>query len=182
MAPYISKAIDGTPLNQSAPANPCGLIAKSLFTDSFKLIEHGKVNPANDWTKEIPLVMNDSNIAWKSDVAFKFKRLDNVNWNKIQWTDVSDQHFIVWMRTAGLPTFRKLYAAYDNGLKAGEHRVEIENSYDVSKFGGSKKYVLSTTNVLGGSSFALAYAYMVVGGLSILFSIVFAIAYKRSQK
>lgn len=35
LAPYITKAVDGTPLNQSAPANPCGLIAKSLFTDTY---------------------------------------------------------------------------------------------------------------------------------------------------
>jgi len=35
---------------------------------------------------------------------------------------------------------------------------------------------------MGGSNFALAYAYIIVGVLSILFSVIFAIAYKRSKK
>lgn len=85
------------------------------------------------------------------------------------------------MRTAGLPNFRKLYGAYENGLKAGNYRVEIDNSYDVAKYGGTKKFVLSTTNMLGGSNFYLAYAYLVVGVMSILFAIIFAIAYKRKH-
>jgi hypothetical protein len=42
------------------------------------------------------------------------------------------------MRTAGLPDFRKLYGAFDNGMKAGIHRVEIANSYDVLAYGGTK--------------------------------------------
>jgi len=27
--------VDGTELDDNAPANPCGLVAKSYFTDSF---------------------------------------------------------------------------------------------------------------------------------------------------
>jgi hypothetical protein len=29
---------------------------------------------------------------------------------------MTDEHFIVWMRTAGLPNFRKLWGRIDNGL------------------------------------------------------------------
>jgi hypothetical protein len=29
------------------------------------------------------------------------------------------EHFIVWMRTAGLPNFRKLWGRFENGLKKG---------------------------------------------------------------
>jgi hypothetical protein len=32
---------------------------------------------------------------------------------------VTNEHFIVWMRTAGLPTFRKLYGKIDQDLPAG---------------------------------------------------------------
>lgn len=40
---------------------------------------------------------------------------------------VEDEHFIVWMRTAGLPTFRKLYARIQTPLPAGTYTVRISN-------------------------------------------------------
>ena len=53
------------------------------------------------------------------------------------------------MRTAGLPTFRKLWGkVYD--LEPGVYHLEIQNNYDVSKYGGTKTFFLSTTNKVGG--------------------------------
>jgi len=49
---------------------------------------------------------------------------------------VEDEHFIVWMRTAGLPTFRKLYAKLDTVLEAGTYTVKIANGEYTSQFGG----------------------------------------------
>ena len=40
---------------------------------------------------------------------------------------MTDEHFIVWMRTAGLPNFRKLYGHLDAGAKKGFYRVLINN-------------------------------------------------------
>lgn len=38
----------------------------------------------------------------------------------------SDEHFQVWMRTAGLPTFRKLYYRNDNeAMQAGRYEMRI---------------------------------------------------------
>lgn len=51
-------SVNGTPLNQNDVAYPCGLIAKSFFTDNYTLYDSSGVN--------IPI--NSSNIAWKSDV------------------------------------------------------------------------------------------------------------------
>lgn len=81
------------------PAYPCGLVAKSYFNDTFELYDNSLTN----------ITIDDSNIAWKSDVDYKFENLAQANWEDIQWMDVTNQHFIVWMRTAGLPNFRKLY-------------------------------------------------------------------------
>lgn len=81
------------------------------------------------------------------------------------------------MRTAGLPNFRKLYAEISEDMKAGEYRLIIENKYPVSSFGGSKYFVLSTTNVLGGTNYFLAICYIIVGALCIMFGIIFFIAY-----
>lgn len=43
-------------------------------------------------------------------------------------SNFEDEDFIVWMRTAGLPTFKKLYRIIDTDLQPGSYRVEIENS------------------------------------------------------
>ena len=84
---------------------------------------------------------------------------------------------MVWMRTAGLPNFKKLYGRIDQDMLEGEYKVSIKNSYDVSDFGGSKSFVLSTTNYFGGTNYFLAICYIVVGILCVLFGIIFLIAY-----
>lgn len=86
------------------------------------------------------------------------------------------------MRTAGLPNFRKLYAAYNDGLTAGKYRLVIQNSYNVKQINGTKKFALATTNALGGSNYFLSWAYIIVGLASIAFSAVFAFFYKKQNK
>ena len=47
------------------------------------------------------------------------------DWQSKQWHDVTDPHFIVWMRTAGLPNFRKLYGEIGETLEAGDYDLTI---------------------------------------------------------
>ena len=89
------------------------------------------------------------------------------------------EHFIVWMRTAGLPNFRKLWGKIEEDLKPGYYKVIIENNYQVDTFDGSKYVVLSTTNALGGKNYFLAVCYIVVGTLCCLFALIFCFAYMR---
>ena len=37
------------------------------------------------------------------------------------------EHFIVWMRTAGLPNFRKLWGRIEKGLDTGKYVLEVDN-------------------------------------------------------
>lgn len=52
---------------------------------------------------------------------------------------VTNEHFIVWMRTAGLPTFRKLYGRIDQDIPAGTLlSFAINPGFEVVSFGGKK--------------------------------------------
>jgi hypothetical protein len=77
------------------------------------------------------------------------------------------------MRTAGLPSFRKLYGVINEDLNPGTYYFSIKNIYDVSSFSGTKKIVLSTTNALGGQNYFLAIAYIVVGAICMILALIF---------
>ena len=85
------------------------------------------------------------------------------------------------MRTAGLPNFRKLWGRIPEGLQQGSYKLMVENNYQVAPFQGSKSFVISTTNALGGNNYFLAICYITVGTLCMLFSFVFCIAYMKKR-
>ena len=74
------------PLEDDEPAYPCGLVAKSLFNDTFTLTP---VDDAGSITAT-PITINDDNIAWESDREYKFKNLEG-DLKAKQWTDVEDR-------------------------------------------------------------------------------------------
>ena len=77
---------------------------------------------------------------------------------------VTDEHFIVWMRVATLPTFRKLYGYIEQPIPAGTTLTfRILCNYVVESFGGSKSLVVSTNNILGGKNSYLGRTFYVVG-------------------
>ena len=41
------------------------------------------------------------------------KTYDEFTWEDIQWKDMENEDFIIWMRTAGLPNFRKIWGKID---------------------------------------------------------------------
>ena len=63
--------VNGSALDPNAIAYPCGLIAKSLFNDSYALYYTENVNVTNN-TPPTRIEFDETNIAWKSDRA-KFK-------------------------------------------------------------------------------------------------------------
>lgn len=127
------------------PIAPCGAIANSLFSDELTLYSSKHNTP-------VPLLK--TGIAWPSDKDIKFKNPEGnlteafkdfkkpKNWTRniyeLDPFDDSNNGFqnedlIVWMRTAALPTFRKLYRRIDhtqegfrNGLLAGNYTLKIK--------------------------------------------------------
>lgn len=89
---------------------------------------------------------------------------------------VTDEHFINWMRTAGLPDFRKLYGKIDSDFSAGDQLVfEITLNFDVSGYGGTKALVLSNLGVIGGKSNALGNSFLIFGSVALGIGILFAL-------
>ena len=160
--------INHTKLNGSDIAVPCGLIAKSLFNDTFKL-----------FLKDINIPIDETNIAWSADKKNKYKNYKDMS---KQWIDMENEHFIVWMRPAALPNFRKLWGRIKQDLEVGEYKLIIENNYDVQSFKGKKYVILSNINKFGGNNKFLGICYIIVGGISIILSIVFIIGYSIHQK
>ena len=165
-----TKSFLGNDLVAGDLAVPCGLIAKSFFNDKF-------TNWKIDGKQFTP---NENDIAWKADKELKYKNTNNL---EKQWINMTDEHFIVWMRPAGLPNFRKLWGRIEEEIKANSNvEVTIEDNFNVTSFNGKKYLILSTVNAFGGKNSFLGISYIVLGGISIILAVVFIIGYNIHSK
>ena len=90
--------------------------------------------------------------------------------------DITNEHFIVWMRPAALPHFRKLYGRIETTITAGTNLTfTVVSNYPVSGFSGTKALVVSTVSVIGGKNPFLGIAYIVVGFAAIGLAALFAL-------
>jgi hypothetical protein len=103
--------------------------------------------------------------------------------NPSDW-GINNSHFINWMRTAGLSTFRKLYARIDTDLEPGDSvQVGIQSNFPVDKYDGTKSIVLSTVSWLGGKNNFIGIGYIVVGCLALVFTAIYTyLHYKRPRR
>lgn len=168
-----TKSIGNYDLVATEPANPCGLIAKSFFNDTYVLKD----------PQGIKVNINDTGIAWQADLDLKYKLpADLEQAKKVLWKNYTDEHFVVWMRPAGLPDFRKLWGRIQQKLTPGMYKLEVDNIYSYKIFNGKKSIVLSTVNAFGGKNTFLGISYIVVGSICILMALGFFIGDKVQKK
>ena len=100
------------------------------------------------------------------------------------------------MRPAAFSSFRKLYRKIDHtspenhklspifetGLPKGNYSILIEYNFEVKSFNGTKAIVLTTLSALGNKTPFLAYAYITVGSICVLFGFIFLIAHWKFGK
>lgn len=74
-------SVNGTPLVGDDVAVPCGLTAQTFFNDEYSL-----------FINTLEVEIDSSDIAWKSDINFKFKN-QGEGWEAKQWLDMEDRKF-----------------------------------------------------------------------------------------
>uniref|UniRef100_A0A672MNZ4 Cell cycle control protein n=1 Tax=Sinocyclocheilus grahami TaxID=75366 RepID=A0A672MNZ4_SINGR len=187
--------------SEKNPIVPCGAIANSIFNDTFELYQI-----INGTKKQVPL--DGKGISWWTDYNIKYRNPSSVNssfaksfdgtvkpinWPKpayeLDLTDPNNngflnQDFLVWMRRAALPQFRKLYRRitdgdYAAGLPAGNYSLKVHYNYPVLSFDGRKKVVFSNVSWMGGKNDFLGIAYLVVGSLCVVMSVVMLVVYAK---
>lgn len=172
------------------PIYPCGLIANSVFNDTFSDLTH--LNSDN--SPGAPYIMTERNIVWQNE---KYKYVSPKDENKFKYnitgsvpppfwrgganTEFSfgdtyekgkefdpheSEHFQVWMRTAAFPNFRKLFQRNDTTpLAAGRYSIDIVDNYPVSMFEGGKKFVISESSWMGGRNAVMGASNISVAAL-----------------
>lgn len=91
-----------------------------------------------------------------------------------------NEDFIVWMRTAILPNFKKLWRRIPGGLSDGVYKARIGYNYPVAGFKGTKSLVFGTTTSLGGKSTFLPAVYLSFGLLMLTAGGVFVAMWKST--
>ncbi|KAG2460710.1 CC50A protein, partial [Polypterus senegalus] len=184
------------------PIAPCGSIANSLFNDAFALYYNNQ-----GFLEEVKL--DGSAIAWWTDHNVKFSNpsqtgstlkqifegtVKPINWsNPVYKLDVNNpdnngfinEDFLVWMRTAALPDFRKLYRRisgnYSSFMPSGNYTLEITYNYPVKDLPGKKKVIFSTVSWMGGKNPFLGIAYLAFGSLCFVMGFILLIVYAKYQ-
>lgn len=161
---------------------PCGLIANSLFNDTFGT----SFNAVNGTNSKYELT--EEGIAWASDknrfkkTQYSYKDIvPPPNWykqypkgyNSTNVPDISKWYqFQNWMHTSGLPTFNKLALRNDDdALEEGIYEISIGLHFPVLPYNGHKYIYVSQRSVIGGKNIFLGVSWMVGGAVCFLLAI-----------
>ena len=154
-------------------------------------------------------MFSDKGIAWPGEKK-KYKNDPEFSWSDVvpppNWRErfpsyndskgghpllEDDERFQNWMRTAGLPTFSKLYGRNDEvPMAKGTYNISVVMStsvqyrdgnaasvtfyvdFPVREYGGTKSIVISNVSWIGGRNPFLAWAFVGAAGLFMLLALI----------
>jgi len=127
-------------------------------------------------------------INWRSNVYELGTENDHLYYRFLSGSSgvgFKNEDFIVWMRTAAFPTFRKLYRKVQPSdgtfVTRGNKTLLIYYNYPVKSFDGKKYFVIATTSWIGGKNLFLGYTYVVTGALCLLVMAVLFFISRRNN-
>lgn len=162
---------------------PCGLIANSMFNDTFSPTLEGANGTDSDY------VMSQEGIAWSTNKN-RFKKTkynpDDIvpppNWvkqypqgyNESNLPDIGEWlEFQNWMAPAALSDFSKMVARNDDDtLAKGVYQVNVGLHFPTTEYEGGKRIYLSTASAIGGKNSFLGVAWIVAGSLCLVLALV----------
>ncbi|KAF1758724.1 hypothetical protein GCK72_015184 [Caenorhabditis remanei] len=193
------------------PIAPCGFVANSMFNDTFQLFYmNGTTNGTTrvPWTTRGVLGETEMKRKFRNPVRAANQTLCDVFQGTIQppaWrypicqlgvnsTDpdvgigFENIDFMVWMKVAALPKFRKLYRVlnkqvdmFSNGLPRGTYQLVINYNYPVDMYDGDKSFIIASENWVGPRNLFLPVIYLVVGTFLLLVTILFILMWLKQR-
>lgn len=162
---------------------PCGLIANSLFNDTF---QSTLLSVNNSQSNNYQL--SEDNIAWSTNKnRFKKTQYDYrdivppPNWikmfpngyNETNLPDISTwSQFQNWMAPAALSDFSNLILRNDNDeLSQGIYQINIGLHFPTTEYNGGKFIYLTTSSSIGGKNSFLGIAWLIGGIICLAFTI-----------
>ncbi|KAJ4306213.1 alkylphosphocholine resistance protein lem3 [Collariella sp. IMI 366227] len=200
----LGDAVDGKTINDSTCdpiahddhgkiIYPCGLVANSMFNDTFSAPVLLTVPDSNESNRTY--AMSTKNIAWggMKDLYGETKyKLDQIvpppNWEeryKYGYTENNkppnlkeDEAFQNWMMLAAVPNFFKLYQKNDNDVMlAGKYEVDIETNFNTTVYKGRKAFVLTTISTMGSRNIWPGIIFLIVGGICLILDVYFILSF-----
>jgi len=145
---------------------PCGLMATSVFNDTFEIVAHNG---------ESGVTIDQTGIAWKSDVD-RFENPEGYgeagkekSWIVDRYPGfpqgAKNEHFVAWMRPEAYPSVRKPYGwLREKSLRKGDTlTLRINASFPTESLEASKELVLTTVTAFGGRNDAFGIFLIAVG-------------------
>ncbi|KAK0638746.1 ligand-effect modulator 3 family [Cercophora newfieldiana] len=177
---------------------PCGIIANSIFNDTFSsptLLTVPATGDAPPETERVYVMENNTGIAWPGLADLYGKTRYNLsqivpppNWNESYFFGYTpdspppDLHtwegFQNWMMLAASPNFYKLYQRNDRDpMLVGTYMIDIVSNFDTNLYNGRKSFVITTVSTMGSRNIWPGIIFLIVGGICLILDVYFILSF-----